>query len=269
LISTLFLNAQNNEERFWENKFHIPSGLGIHSDLAYGSYLVEVDSSEMNSAIDYSVLEATLGASYVYGSWMWGVYGKFLLDEVTNNMYVVNTKNKLTNHAQIDKKEFALYTNYMLFQKEQSSWRLNLIYQERELDAKERYRSFNDYQSSFYYHTKGLALSLVYADKLNKKNSYFISSGILYSRAKVKINETVNTLKQDAFITNDSSATGLKVSIGYNYTISNHFILSFRSDAWWLNFSKLKVNSEVGDVLPKATLKEQIVSSYIGLTWRF
>jgi len=263
------VNAQNNEERFWENKFHIPSGLGIHSDLAYGSYLVEVDSSEMNSAIDYSVLEATLGVSYVYGSWMWGVYGKFLIDEVTSNMYVINTKNRLTNHAQIDKKEFALYTNYMLFQKEQSSWRLNLIYQERELDAKDNYRSFNEYQSYFYYHTKGLALSLVYADKLNKKNSYFISSGLLHSRAEVKINETVNTLKQDAFIENDSSATGLKVAIGYNYSLSSHLLLSLRADAWWLNFSKLKVDSEVGDFLPKARLKEQTLSSYMGITWRF
>ena len=263
------MDAQNNEERFWKNKFHIPSGLGIHSDFAYGSYLVEVDSSEMNSAIDYSVLETTLGLSYVYGSWMWGMYGKFLIDEVKSNMYLVNTKEQLTNQAQIDKKEFALYTNYMLFQKEQSSWRLNLIYQERELDAKDSYHSFNDYQSYFYYHTKGLALSLVYADKLNKKNSYFISSGVLYSRAKVKINETVNTLKQDAFIDDDSSARGFKVAIGYNYTISSHLLLSFRSDAWWLNFSKLNVNSEVGDSLPKATLKEQTVSSYIGLRWRF
>jgi len=268
-INTLFVNAQNSEEQFWKNKFYTPSGFGVHSDLAYGAYLVEVASSEMNSAIDYSVLEATLGVSYVYGSWMWGGYGKFLVDEVTSNMYVVNTDKKLTNQAQIDKKEFAFYINYTLVQKKQSSWRFNLIYKESLLDAKNSYHAFNDYQSYFYYQTKGLALSLVYADKLNKKHGYFISSGLLQSRVKVSISETVNTIKQDAFIESDSSAIGLKMAFGYNYILSSHLILSFRSDAWWLKFSKLKVNSEVGDSLPKATLKEQTIGSYMGLTWHF
>jgi len=269
LIASLALNAQNNEERFLENSFHVPSGFGLHSDLAYSSYLVEVDSSEMNSAIDYSVLESTLGVSYVYGSWMWGVYGKFLLNEISSNMYMVNTDKKLTNHAKIDKKEFALYTNYMLFQNEKSSFRVNVIYRESELDATDSYRSFNDYQSYFNYDTKGLALSFVYAKKLNKKNSCFISSALLYSKANITIDETVNQLKQDAFIEADSSATGVKIALGYSYILSNYLIFTLRSDVWWLNFSKLHVQSQVGDSLPKATLTEQSFSSYMGLTWRF
>jgi hypothetical protein len=268
-ISTLFVDAQNYEEQYLKDKSHTASGLGIHGDLAYGSYLVEVDSSEMNSAIDYSVIEATLGLSYVYGSWMWGVYGKFLVDEVYNNMYVVTTQKKLSNQAKIEKKEFALYTNYTLFRKEQTSWRLNLIYRESRLNAKDDYNSFNNYESFFYYQTKGLALSLVYATKFNKRDALFMSLGILHSRAEVKISERVNRLKQDAFIEDDSSATGVKVSFGYSHNFSNRLIFTLRSDAWWLNFSKLKVQSQVGDSLPRAKLKEQTISSYMGLTWRF
>jgi hypothetical protein len=269
LVNSLTLNAQNYEEKYPKDKLHIPKGLGIHTDLAYSSYLVEVDSSEMNSAIDYSVLEATLGVSYVYGSWMWGMYGKFLVDEVNSNMYVVTTHKQLTNQAQIDKKEFALYTNYTLFQKEKRSLRLNVIYKESQLNAKDSYSSFNDYKSYFYYDTKGVALSVVYADKLSEEHSYFISSGVLHSRARVKISETVNSIEQDAFIDNGSSATGVKVTLGYSYTLSNHLIFTVRGDAWRLNFSKLKVHSQVGDSLPKATLKEQSFSTYTGITWRF
>jgi hypothetical protein len=269
LLLPLFLMAKNSENRYYKDSLHIPKGLGIHTDLAYGSYLVEVDSSEMNSAIDYSVLEATLGVSYVYGSWMWGMYGKFLVDEVNSNMYVVTTHKQLTNQAQIDKKEFAFYTNYTLVQKENSSWRLNVIYRESKLDAKDSYSSFNDYQSYFSYDTKGLALSLVYADRLTEESSYFVSSGVLHSRANVKIDESVNRVNQDAFIDNHSSATGLKVALGYSYNFSKHLIFTIRSDAWRLNFSKLKVHSQVGDSLPKATLKEQSFSTYTGFTWRF
>lgn len=269
LLNPLTLNAENYEEKYPKDKLHIPKGLGIHTDLAYSSYLVEVDSSEMNSAIDYSVLEATLGVSYVYGSWMWGMYGKFLVDEVNSNMYVVTTHKQLTNQAKIDKKEFGFYTNYTLFQKEKRSWRLNVIYKESQLNAKDSYSSFNDYNSYFYYDTKGLALSLVYADKLNEESSYFISSGLLHSRAKVQISEAVNGVEQDAFIDNGSSATGVKVTLGYSYNISKNFIFTVRGDAWRLNFSKLKVHSHVGDSLPKATLKEQSFSTYTGLTWHF
>lgn len=265
LLNPLSLTAQNYEEKYLKDKLHTPKGLGIHSDLSYSSYLVEVDSSEMNSAIDYSVVEATLGVSYVYGSWMWGMYGKFLVDEVNSNMYVVTTHKQLSNQAQIDKKEFGLYTNYTLFQK----WRLNLIYKESQLNAKDSYSSFNAYNSYFYYDTKGLALSLVYADKLNEESSYFISSGLLHSRAKVKISEAVNAVEQDAFIDTRSSATGAKVTLGYSYNISKSLIFTVRGDAWRLNFSKLKVDSQVGDALPRATLKEQSFSTYTGLTWRF
>jgi len=64
----LSLFAVSETEKFWEtqsfkNKLDIPKGFGLHMDLAYSSYLIELHSSEVDSAIDYDVLEATIGAS--------------------------------------------------------------------------------------------------------------------------------------------------------------------------------------------------------------
>ena len=263
------LYSLNNEDKYLKNNLDIPSSFGIHSDLSYGFYMVDVDSSEINSAIDYSVFEATVGISYVYNSWMLGVYSKILLDEVSSNMYVVNRAKKLNNHAKIKKKESAFYINYILLEEEKNSWRINIIYRESKLNAKDLYHSFNQYESYFNYGTRGVASSLVYAHQLNKKSSYNLSLGVLHTQAKVKIKEVVNTFDQDAFIDTKSSATGLKIAFGYNYYFTKNIIFNIRNDSWWLNFSKLNVNSQVGDFLPKAKLREESLSSYFGVTWQF
>jgi len=269
IFFSLCLNAQNSEERFFKDKNAHANGFGLHTDVGYSSYLIELDSSELNSAIDYDVLEFTLGATYSYEKWMFGTYGKFLLKELNSNMFVVTTQEKLGDQANIDKEEFGLYANYSVAERENETWRVNFIYRYSSLEAKDSYKEFNVYKSIFDYETKGIALSLVYAQTLNDKSSWFAQAGLLYSRAKVKMSESVNAQLQDTFVDDKAKALGGKISLGYSYVINNQLFLTFRTDAWRLDFGKLKVSSRVGDTLPKAKLKEQSFTSYAGLSWRF
>ncbi len=266
---SLFLNAENYEEKFYKNIFDVPKGFGIHTDLAYSSYLIELHSSEIDSAIDYDVLELTLGSSYVYGSWMLGVYGKVLVNELNSNMYVVSTYEKLSNRADIDKKEFGFYLNHTLKEYADEVWKLNIIYRYSSLDAQDSYYSFYDYKSIFNYKTEGLALSLVYAKHLSQRHLWSAKAGLLYSKAEVQISERVNRNKQDSYIDDKRDAVGFKLGVGYHYEFSKNLFFTIRADAWKLYFGDLKVTSLVGDRLPSATLTEKLFTSYTGVTWRF
>ena len=263
------INAQNYEEKFYKDATHVAKGFGVHADVGYSSYLVELHSSEVNSAIDYDVLEFTLGASYVYDKWLWGMYGKFLVDEIKSNMYVVTTQSPLADRANIEKDEFALYVNYRLKESANDVWKINLIYRYASLDAIDSYVSFYNYASHFKYQTNGLALSLVYSQMLNERNSWFVNTGFVYSKAKVEMSESIDYNLQDSFVDDSTSSVGFKLSAGYNCKVTNNLFLNIRADAWRHNFGKLSVTSRVGDSLPKAELKEQSFSTYTGFTWRF
>lgn len=269
LLISVLLNADNYEDRYYKDKFHIPKGFGLHTDLAYSSYLVELQSSEVDSAIDYDILELTLGSSYSYGKWLWGIYTKILVDEVQSNMYVVSTQAPLNDEVNINKEEFGLYSNYTLKEGDDSSWKFAFSYRYASLDALDSYVSFYNYSSKFKYQTNGLALSLVYAQKLNKYHSWFSHVGLVYSRANVELSEYIGANPQDSFVDTSTTSLGTKMSIGYNYRVENNLFLNFRVDGWKHNFAKLAVTSRVGDTLPKARLKEQSFSSYGGITWRF
>jgi len=269
LLSAVTIEEKTLEEQSFKNKLHLPKGLGLHTDLAYNSYLIELHSSEVDSAIDYDVLEATLGLSYAYDKWLFGMYGKFLLKELESNMFVVTSQSPLNNHAQIDKNEFGLYVNYTLQENSHDAWRLNAIYRYASLDAFDAYRSFLDYNSHFKYQTNGLAFSLQYQRKVFEKGLLFANAGLLYSQAKVKMSESVNGQSQDSFVNDTVKALGSKFSFGYQHSYAQKLSLHIRTDVWRQNFERLAVTSQVGDSLPKASLKEQSYSTYMGLAWRF
>ena len=263
------LNAQNYEDKYLVNNLHIAKGLGVHTDLGYSTYQIEVDSSEMDAAMDYNVLEYTLGVSYVYGEWLIGGYGKFLLDEIGSNMFISSSYKALNNYASISKKEFVFYLNHTLLRTEQSSWKFNGMYRWSSLEAKDYFLSYYHYNNYFNYTTRGIAGSLVYNYSINKHNHYFINIGMLYTHAKVEIYQNIESQLQDIFVKDTTTALGLKVAMGYSYYFSKHLIFNIRVDTWRLNFKGLEVNSLVGDQLPNASLKEQSFSSYIGVSWRF
>jgi len=265
LCSTLNY-AEDYEKKVYKNINETPSSFGIHSDLAYSSYMIEIHSSEIDSAIDYNILEFTLGGSYSFKRWMWGIYSKFVIDELNSNLYINKTDQKLKDRANIDKNEFAIYSNYTLREDSDNIYRVNLIYRESSLNAQKSYLSYHQYNSIFKYKTQDLAISLLYHKKLFNNNSYFINIGTLYSRAKVEISESVNSQQQDTFIDDNSHTIGIKLGMGYNIKLSNSLFFNTRVDGWRSNFKRLKVQSRVGDRLPDAKLKECSYSIYGGIT---
>lgn len=271
LLIPLVVQSVTIDELYWEEQSlkKKPKGSGFHADLGYSSYLIELHSSEMDSAIDYNILEATLGFSYVNGSWLLGTYGKFVVDEIQSNMYVVSTQAPLNNYAKIDKKEFAIYINYSFLEREKESWGLNTIYRYASLNTSDFYDSFFSYASYFKYETKGLAVSLAYQRKASEKGMFIGHVGLLYGEANINMSESVNGQFQDSFINDGVNALGVKVSMGYNYEYTKSLSLHLRTDAWKQKFNSLKVTSRVGDTLPSASLKEESYTTYLGMAWRF
>jgi len=269
VLLSLMIHSENYELKYLKDKSHISKGFGFHTDIGYGSYLIELHSSEMDSAIDYDVLEFTLGVSYTYDRWIIGLYGKFLLDELTSNMYLTNGENGLNNHAKIDKDEFAFYLNHTFQSTEIDRWKLNLIYRYASLDAVDKYNSFYNYHSDFNYQTNGLAFSLVYLYKLTEEDFLQWSGGVVYSRANININGSTNQHLQDSFVDDKVDSVGYKASIAYHRKITNNFSLDIRFDGWEHDFKKVNIGSRVDDFLPDGKLKEEFYSSYGGFTWKF
>jgi opacity protein-like surface antigen len=265
-ILPLLLGAENYEEKYYKDKNHHPSKMAIHTDLGYSSYMIELHSSEIDSAIDYDILEFTLGGSYSYDDWMWGLYSRFMVNEFNTNMSVTSTDQSLGDRANIDREEYAIYSRYIIKESDSYSWKINGIFRISSLDATDSYRSYNLYSSQFRYNTQDLALSLGYSQNLDRDSLWFANGGILYSRAKVEMSESINSTPQDSFVDDSSSAIGIKLSLGYSYRVLPNLFLTLRGDFWQSDFDKLKVESRVGDTLPKASLEEKIYSIHTGVT---
>ncbi|CAA6813301.1 MAG: Unknown protein [uncultured Sulfurovum sp.] len=267
----ILLEAVTKHERYWEEQSFKKKakGFGIHTDVGYSSYLIELHSSEMDSAIDYDVLETSIGFSYVKEKFLVGAYTKFVSDEIKSNMYVVTTQAPLNNWARIDKDEFALYANYILAEGDKSSWAVNSIYRYANLNASDAYDSFFNYISYFEYQTDGVALSLAYQRGMLEKGMLVSHIGLLYSKAEVSMSESINGHFQDSFVDDSVNALGFKASLAYNYAYSKNLSLHFRTDIWKQQFNSLAVKSRVGDTLPSASLKEQSYTTYFGVAWKF
>jgi len=268
VLLPLLLCAENYEEKYYKDKNHHPSKIAIHSDLGYSSYMIELHSSEIDSAIDYDILEFTFGASYSYDDWMWGIYSKFVVDEFGSNMIINQTDRGLGDRAEIDREEYSIYSNYTLKESDSDAWRVNGVFRVSSLDAVDSYYSYNYYSSFFSYRSQDVALSLVYSQKKenNRDSSWFINGGVLYSKVQVEMQESINSKLQDSFVDDSSFAFGAKLSMGYNYRVFSNLFFTLRADYWQSDFKKLDVKSRVGDTLPRATLREKIYSIYMGVT---
>jgi len=272
IVFLLFISqviAENYEDKFYKDRSNHPSGIGFHSDFSYSSYLIEFHSSEIDTTIDYDILEYSLGASFSYDDWIWGVYSKNLIDEVQSNMYILSSSERLKNLTNIEKREFGVYTTYNLFQTRESSWKLNLIYRESAFEAQELLYGYHKYLSYFYYKTSDIALSFLYGYHFKKNHQLLGSAGLLYAYSSVKISESIDSKPQDSYIDTQTSAIGSKLMVGYSYHYSDKLIFNSRIDSWRFSFEKLQVDSRVGDILPKGSLEEKSFSTYVGFSLLF
>jgi len=256
-----------------ENKPYTPekpkkTALSFSIQPGYSSYIIDVTSGELNSAINYDVVDITIGSSYSYNNrWLFGVDGKFFFDEQNSQMQIDGTNNKLNDIAEIDRKEFSIYTNYSLDKDEH--WRLNIIYRFSSLNATDSFKEDGKtYSTDFNYNTRGLSSSIFYINHFDKakKHFYYLNGGVVFSQADIDISEKNN----DAFIDDSSQTLGFKFGLGYKGQIIDNLFFDVKGDMFRYNFGKLNVKSKYENSnFSNATLKEEIYSFRVGLSYSF
>jgi len=260
---TVYLNQYANiDKKNPQDSYR--SGFNFNTDIGYTFYLIDVTSSELSRAIDYNVIEATLGGSYAYGNWMWGIDTKLLLKEQGSNLTSMGVTDILNDTATIDRNEFSLFSNYKLTEE----LRINLVYRYSSLTAKDSYVSFKRYDTLFKYKTSGLATSLVYMPYI--LNGLVFSAGAVYSKADVKVLEKVNDVADDVSIDDSSSSFGFKLGVGYNYSFKNDITLRVIADWYRFDFGQLDVYSQSQKrVFEQASLNEETYAVRVGMAYRF
>jgi len=270
-LVTLTLSSQLQAKEFTERLDKNPDSklsdnLSASIDWGYTVYLIDVTSSELNRAIDYNVLEATLGLSY---AWDWGSVGvnaKLLLGVDQSNLTLDSTDNPLNDTASIDRNEFFIYGNYNLT----PNLQLNLVYKYSNLEANDLYENFKVYDTHFGYSTNGLVASLSYLAIESYHHIVWLNGGITYSQADIQIYEKIDGVADDVSIDDTQSAFGIKLGVGYTYKYSDDLDIRLTADWYSYDFGTVAVDSKVlGGTFDQATLTEQTYSVRVGVSYRF
>jgi len=273
-LSSLYLMAQTvvtyvdeNENRVYKNPKALPTeAKGLSVDLGYTNYQIDVVSTELDRAIDYDVLELSIGASSSYGRWLYGANVKSLIQEIESNVNISEVGNRLNDEATIARIDLSLYATYHL----SSLLDFNMVLRHSKLDASDSYLSFIDYNTDFQYQTDGLAFALTFNKKFAEKHHVWLSSGLAYSNATVKISESVNSKLDDTYIDDSSTAVGFKLGTGYSYEYNKNLIFKISGDFYRFDFGNLEVRSRSqNSLLESATLNEKTLSFRAGVSYRF
>lgn len=263
-----FSDSQTVYENLYANKDRknpedaTRSGFNMSTDIGYTTYLIDVTSSELSRAIDYNVLEATLGMSYAYANWMLGIDTKILVYEQNSNLS--SSSGVLNDSVNIDRNELSFFVNYKIDEK----FGVNVVYRYANLKSTDSYVDFKKYNTTFNYATYGLASSVVYTPSLF--DGLFLSTGLVYSKANIEVFEKVNNIKDDVFINDSSSSFGVKLGGGYSHAFNNDLVLKFSADYYKFDFGELNVYSNsLGRVFEQASLNEETYSVRLGMSYQF
>jgi len=238
----------------------------INLDVGYTVYLIDVTSSELSRAIDYTLYEATLGASYSWGRGSIGINTKLIIDEDQSNLTLGSVDNPLNDTASIERNEFFMYGNYVLT----SAWQLNIVYKYASLEASDHYTNYWDYDTYFNYTTSGIVSSISWVPINNDHHLLWLNSGLTYTQADVEISETRNAIADDVYIDDTQNALGVKIGLGYTYKYSDLLNIRLSADWYTYDFGELNVNSHtIGGVFDKATLEESTYSVRLGVSYKF
>lgn len=240
--------------------------INLTFELGYGRYLIDVTSNELSRAIDYRVLEATVGIAMSWREWNFGATTKALIDERYSNLYLENFQRSLNDTATIERSDYSLYANYNLGERGS----LNLLYKYYKLQSNDRYINFREYDSHFNYTSQGLALSyLHYIDVGYDGSDIVLGVGGVYTRADVEIYEVVNGANDDVFIDDSQNAFGVKLIVGYVYKYDNSYF-SLMVDWYNYDFDTLDVQSRfLNEAFEEATLTEETYSIRFGYLYKF
>jgi hypothetical protein len=235
-------------------------------ELGYGRYLIDVTSNELSRAIDYRVLEATIGVAMSWEAWNFGATTKAVIDERYSNLYLDNFTRPLNDTASIDRVDYSLYANYNLGE----SGSLNLLYKYYKLQSNDRYLNFREYDTHFNYTSQGLALSYLHYIHIGYDGSDLVLGvGGVYSQADVEIYEIVDGNRDDVFIDDKQDAFGLRLIAGYTYRYDNSYF-TLMADWYYYDFGTLGVQSRfLNQAFEEATLTEETYSIRFGYLYKF
>lgn len=274
ILSTAVLYAQSERDREHDVSSFQTNKSFVHfvSNIGYTNYGIDVTATEFDRAIDYGLLELTVGAEYHHNSWSYGAYYKSLIYEVDTNSVVSDTGED--DVASIDRAEFIASMSYLLKNSKydyRDEWFFNLAYYNSSLKSNNSFKVFNVYESSFKYDTEGLALSTSFIQKpWGDEHTLTLTGGVLYTMADVSIDASKNGVARDAYIKDSVDAYGVKVGGGYKNQITPDFSWKVSVDWYYLDFEDVDVFSKKTDsFLEKGTLVESTYSLRIGVGYRF
>jgi len=267
--------AQNSErDRENDIPYHNDNKAFVHlvSNIGYTNYGIDITSTEFDRAIDYTLLELTVGAEYHYNYWGYGLFYKSRILEIDSNSIVTDTGGK--DKATIDRGEFIASISYLLKNVEydyEDEWFFNLAYYKSSLKSDDSFKIFNTYESSFTYDTEGVALSTSFIQKpWGNKHTLTFTGGVLYTKADLSIYATKNSIPRDTYVKDSVNAYGIKVGVGYKYDITPNFSFKASGDWYYLNFQDVDIFSiKNGGLLEKGTLNESTYSIRLGGAYIF
>ncbi|MBN2826241.1 MAG: hypothetical protein JXQ76_13000 [Campylobacterales bacterium] len=267
IIFLTFSYGYNTDNRYLKDTHAtFEESISLTFEIGYGRYLIDVASSELSRAIDYGVLEATLGMAMSWRDFNFGVTTKAVLDERQSNLYLENFERPLNDSASIERTDYSLYANYNLG--EQGS--LNLLYKYYKLQSNDQYINFREYDTHFNYTSQGLALSyLHYIDVGYEGSGIVLGIGGVYAKADVEIYETIDGGVDDVYIDDTQDALGVRLVVGYTYKHDNSY-LSVMANAYYYDFEPLSVASHfLNTTFEKATLTEETYTIGFGYLYKF
>ena len=275
LLSTLALcdttdkEIENRVPSFYNNQ----SVVHLVSEIGYTNYGIDITSTEFNRAIDYQLVELTVGAEYHYNRWGYGAFYKFSADEIGTNSIVDDTGGE--DKAHVDRDEFVLSLSYLWKDFEfdyKGELFSNLSYYSSSLKSDDSFEVFNTYTSSYRYDTQGVSLSLSSVQKpWGDAHALTLTGGFLYTVADIGIYATKNAEDRAVYVKDSGvGAYGVKFGIGYAYEVNPNFGLKISTDWYYLDFEDINIYShEKVGLLEKGTLNESTYSLRVGGAYRF
>jgi len=245
----------------------------VSLDLGYTSYALDIDADIFNRAIDYELLELTLGMNFTYDShWIFGIYYKGVLDEVKTNSIVDATGEK--DSATVDRNEFLLTTTYKIplnnnYDRE-DKLSLHAIYYNSSVKSDNSFFLTESLRKEYNYKTEGLKISMIYVLRpFIQRHKFWINGGLVYSQAELDFKEYSNNLLKDTYVDDKVDLFGLNLGAGYSYTVNNNMTIKAIIDWYGFHAEEIDILSRSQGFLTRGTFNEQTYSLRVGTSYSF
>jgi hypothetical protein len=251
----------------------IDASKAISLDLGYTSYALDIDADIFNRAIDYDLLELTVGMNFSYDkNWVFGAYYKGVVDEVQTNSIVDATGEK--DSANVDRNEFLLTTTYKIplnnnYDKE-DKLSLHAIYYNSSLKSDNSFFLSEELRKEYNYKTQGLKISMIYALRpFIQRHKLWFNGGMVYTQAKLDFKEYASGDLKDTYVEDKVNLYGVNFGAGYSNAVNTNMSIKAIADWYGFNAEEIDISSRTQGSLTKGTFNEQTYSLRLGVAYSF